>query len=246
MATLTGNKVKDSYQSLLKLSTAGATSTIKTVEDGLGVSTALKVSTDTVEVKNLKISTTPTVSSSELTVLVYDDATDEVKTRDLDASAFTGATAVFANPMFILRPSAAYTLTTSAATPTQAGVNNGSNASSHFVNDSSNTHFQTSSTTTGAVTVESAGLVKIDVNFILEITSGNTDIVVNIMEKPSGGSATTIQSITRSHADAGNTAIGFSIVRHADADTDLYYTINKSGGGGGLLTTSTFILTKLD
>lgn len=246
MATLTGNKVKDSYQSLLKLSTAGATSTIKTVEDGLGVSTALKVSTDTVEVNSLKISTTPTVSSSELTVLVYDDATDEVKTRELDVSAFGGSTSAFANPMFVLRPNGSYTLTGTAATPTQAAVSNGSNSSSHLVNDSSNNHFQTSSTTTGAVTVEAAGLVKIDVNFILEVTSSNTDIIIDVMEKPSGGSAATIQSITRGHADAGNTAIGFSLVRHADADTDLYYTIRNSGGGGAMVTTSTFILTKLD
>ena len=247
MATLTGNKVKESYQSLLKLSTAGATSTIKSVEDGLGVATALKVSTTTVEVNSLKISTTPTVSSSELTVLVYDDATDEVKTRDLNSSAFSGASIqTFANPMFVLRPNGVYNLTTSAATPTQAAVSNGSNSSSHLVNDSSNTHFQTSSTTTGAITVEAAGLVKIDVNFILEISSGNTDVVITVMEKPSGGSAATIQSITREHVSAGNTAIGFSVVRHAAADTDLYYTINKSGGAGGLLITSTFILTKLD
>lgn len=88
MATLTGNKVKDSYQSLLKLSSGGATSTIKTVEDGLGVETALKVSTDTVEVNSLKITTTPTTSSSENTVMVYDDATNEVKVRELNTSAF--------------------------------------------------------------------------------------------------------------------------------------------------------------
>jgi len=88
MATLTGNKVKDSYQSLLKLSSGGATTTLKTVEDGFGVSTALKVSTDTVEVNSLKITTTPTVSSSENTVMVYDDATNEVKVRELNTSAF--------------------------------------------------------------------------------------------------------------------------------------------------------------
>ena len=246
MATLTGNKVKDSYQSLLKLSTAGATSTIKTVEDGLGVGTALKLSTTAVEVNTLKITETPTVSSSELTVLVYDDASKEVKSRELDVSAFGGSASTFANPMFVLRPNGSYTLTGTAVTPTQAAVSNGSNSSSHLINDSSNNHFQTSLTTTGAVTVEAAGLVKIDVNFMLEVTSGNTSIIIDIMEKPSGGSAATIQSITRGHADAGNTAIGFSLVRHADADTDLYYTIRKSGGGGAMLTTSTFILTKLD
>ena len=81
---------------------------------------------------------------------------------------------------------------------------------------------------------------------MLEVTSGNTDIIIEVMEKPSGGSAAVIQSITRGHADAGNTAIGFSLVRHADADTDLYYTIRNSGGGAGMLITSTFTLTKLD
>ena len=79
MATLTGNKVKDSYQSLLKLSSGGSTSTIKTVQDGLGVSTGLKLSTTAVEVNTLKITETPTSSSSELTVLVYDDTTKEVR-----------------------------------------------------------------------------------------------------------------------------------------------------------------------
>ena len=246
MATLTGNKVKDSYQSLLKLSSGGSTSTIKAVEDGLGVSTGLKVSTTAVEVNTLKITETPTSSSSELTVLVYDDTTKEVKTRELSVSAFGGSSTVFANPMFVLRPSAAYTLTTSAATPAQSGVNNNSNASSHLLNDDSNTHLQTSSTTSNAVTVSVAGLVKIDINFILEVTATNTDIVVNVIEKPSGGSASTIQSITRGHAAAGNTAIGFSLVRHVAVGTDLYYTINRVGGGGALLTTSTFILTKLD
>lgn len=147
--------------------------------------------------------------------------------------------------MWVLRPLASYTLTASAATPTQAAINNNSNASSHEVNDTAN-HFQTSSTTTGAVTVQQAGLVKIDVNFILEVTSGNTDVIIDVTEKPSGGSAAIIQSVTRSHASTGNTAIGFSLVRHVDADTDLYYTIRNSGGGAAMVTTSTFILTKLD
>ena len=36
MATLTGNKVKDTYTSLLKLDTNGVTSSLKVVEDGAG------------------------------------------------------------------------------------------------------------------------------------------------------------------------------------------------------------------
>lgn len=245
MATLSGNKIKDTYTSLLKLDSNGATTTIKAVEDGAGTDTALSLSTDTVQVDKLKFTSAPNTDSSELTALLVDGSNNVVK-RELNALAFTGsATQVFANPMWVLRPNAAYTLTSSAATPTQSAVNNSSNTSSHEVNDSSN-HFQTSATTTGAVNVQQGGLVKIDVNFMLEVTSGNTDIIVDIMEKPSGGSAAIIQSITRSHASVGNTAIGFSLVRSVADATDLYYTVRNSGGGASLIITSTFILTKLN
>jgi hypothetical protein len=242
MATLAGQKIKDKYGNLLQAE-GGLSSTKKVVEDGSGNDSALKLSTTAVEVNGtLSFTSAPATDSSELTALLIDSNNDVVK-REFSSSAFTGQ--VFSNPMWVLRPSATYTLTASAATPTQAAVSNGSNTSSHEVNDADN-HFQTSSTTTGAVTVQQSGLVKIDVNFMLEITSGNTDIIVDVMEKPSGGSAAIIQSITRAHASTGNTAIGFSLVRHAEADTDLYYTVRNSGGGASILVTSTFILTKLD
>ena len=245
MATLSGNKVKDTYTSLLKLDSNGVTSSLKVVEDGAGTDSALKLSTDTVEVDGtLSFTAAPATDSSELTALLVDGSNNVVK-RELDASAFTQTTVVFANPMWVLRPNAAYTLTSSAATPTQSAVNNSSNTSSHEVNDSSN-HFQTSATTTGAVNVQQGGLVKIDINFMLEVTSSNTDVIVDIMEKPSGGSAAIIQSITRGHASAGNTAIGFSLVRSVADATDLYYTVRNSGGGASLIITSTFILTKLN
>lgn len=243
MSTLAGQKIKDKYGNLLQVE-GGVTTTLKDVEDGTGNPTALSVSSLAVRVDALSFTSAPATSESELTALFVDGSNNVVK-RELDASAFSLSTVTFANPMWVLRPSASYTLTASASTPTQAGVSNGSNASSHEVNDTAN-HFQTSSTTTGAVTVQQAGLVKIDVNFILEVTSGNTDIIIDVTEKPSGGSAAIIQSITRAHAGAGNTAIGFSLVRHVAANTDLYYTIRNSGGGAAMLTTSTFILTKLD
>ena len=295
MATLSGNKVKDTYTSLLKLESNGVTSTLKTVEDGAGVDSALKLSTTEVEVAALSFGSAPTASASELTALLV-DGTNNVVTRELDSTAFdTAATAafktiavsgqgnvvadsatdtltlaagsnitlttnastdtvtiastssVFGNPMFILRPSASYSLTTTAAIPTQAAVNNNSNTASHLVNDDSNVHLQTSSTTTGAMTIERNGLIRIDVNFMLEVTSSNTDITIDVKEKPSGGSAATIQSIVRSKAASGNMAIGFSLFRHAADDTDIYYEISRnSSGGASLLTSSTFAVTKLD
>lgn len=247
MGTLSGNQIKDTYESLLKLESNGATSTLKTVEDGAGVDTALKLATDKVEVSALSFTTAPSNAGSELTALLI-DGSNNVVTRELDTSAFSSSSSqFFANPMFVLRPNGSYTLTTTPTTPTQAGVNNGSNSSSHLVNDSSNTHLATSSTTTGAVTIEREGLISIEVSFMLEITSANTDVKIDVKEKPSGGSAASIQSITRTKAAAGNMAIGFTLIRHADADTDIYYEIYmNSGGGGALKTTSTFTVTKLD
>ena len=376
MATLTGNKVKDSYQSLLKLSSGGATSTIKTVEDGLGVETALKVGTDTVEVKSLKITNTPTVSSSENTVMVYDDATNEVKVRELNTSAFQsinsfsniavsgqttvvadsgtdtltlvagsgmtittddttdtvtfsstgsttlssltdtsissvapgdllayngtdwvndstprtvafvdntnavnfatpnasgnilfeagnnmsitysgntvsfaasgGSTQTYANPMFILRPQSIYSLTGTLASPTITGVNNNSNSSSYLINDSSNSHFQTSAVTLNAMTVVSEGLINIDVSFYFEVSTTNTTVEIALYEKPSGGSETLVQSISRDKVNTGISVVGFGLVRHVAADTDVYFKLRVTAGSAGLLTSSTFSVTKLD
>ena len=245
MSTLAGQKVKDKYGNLLHVE-GGLTGTLKTVEDGSGSTSPLKLSTSAVEVSALSFDTDPTTDNAELTALLLDSNSNVVK-RELSNNAFSSVDITFSNPMFVLRPNGAYTLTTTATTPTQAGVNNGSNTSSHLVNDASNTHLQTSSTTTGAVTIERAGLIKIEVSFMLEITATNTDVKIDIKEKPSGGSASTIQNITRTKAATGNMAIGFSLIRHADADTDIYYEIYmNSGGGGSLLTTSTLSITKLD
>ena len=323
MATLSGNKVKDTYTSLLKLESNGITSTLKTVEDGAGADSALKLSTDTVEVNGtLSFTTAPSTDSAELTALLIDGSNNVVK-RELNTSAFgsaitsledlddvnltslaandrlfynatdgewqntstqpainikdadstdsvvtdssgrflfdegdnisitySGSTVafsanqVYANPMYVLRPSTSYTLTSSFATPTMATVDNGNKQNSHLVN--ANSQLSTSTTTTGAVTVEAAGLIKIDVNFFLEITEINFDVVIDIKSKPSGGSAVSLQQITREHDAAHNSAVSYTLVHHAAADEDIYYEIKKGSGTAALLTSSTFIVTKLD
>lgn len=248
MATLSGNKVKDTYTSLLKLETNGLSSSLKTIEDGAGVDSALKLSTDTVEIDGtLSFTSAPTTNSSELTALLVDGSNNVVK-RELNAVAFSGvATQFFANPMFVLRPNGSHTLTDTPATPTQAAVSNNSTTASYLFNDSGNVHLQTSSTTTGAVTIERNGAIKIEVNLILEITTANTDITISVYRKPSGGSAAVIQTIVRSKAATGNMAIGFSLFTHCADDEDIYYKVGKNNSGAGSLTTqSTFSITKLD
>lgn len=102
MATLTGQKVKDAYQSLLKLESGTLTSTTKVVEDGAGNDSPLKLSTTAVEVAGtLSISTAPSTSSSELTALFLDGTTNNIVTRELDASAFTSASVSATTPVII-------------------------------------------------------------------------------------------------------------------------------------------------
>lgn len=248
MATLSGNKVKDTYTSLLKLDSNGVTSSLKVVEDGAGTDSALKLSTDTVEVNGtLSFTSAPTTDNNEVTALFVDSNNNVVK-RGLGAAAFSAiATQVFANPMMIIRPSASYTLTDSIALPTLSTTIDNSNSASrsHEVNDSSS-HLQLSSDISGAVLVTRDGLCKIDVNLILEVTAANTDVTIEVKEL-TGGSQSVIQQIVRSKAAVGNMAIGFSLVYHAAQSQSLFFHIKKnSSGAASLLTTSTFIVTKLD
>lgn len=89
MATLSGQRVKDAYTSLLKLESGTATSTAKVIEDGAGNDTALKLSTVKVEVNGtLGFSSAPTTGSTEVTALFLDASNNIVK-RNLGTAAFT-------------------------------------------------------------------------------------------------------------------------------------------------------------
>lgn len=102
MATLTGQKVKDSYQSLLKLDSGTLTTSNKVVEDGAGNDSALSLSTTDVQVNGtLNFGTTPASSSTELSVLLVDGSTGDVVTRELDSSAFSGGSVSVASPIVL-------------------------------------------------------------------------------------------------------------------------------------------------
>ena len=249
MGTLSGNKVKDTYTSILKLESNGVTSTLKTIEDGAGTDSAIQLSTDTLKVNGtmevngtMTFSSAPTASTTELTGLFIDGSNNIVR-RDLDSSAFTsGSAQTFANPMLILRPSAQYTLTTTASFPSIAGLGNDDASRSHEVNDA-NEHLQIGSDPTGSAQVQRAGLVRIEVNFFLTLAN-NTDVTVSLW-KVVGGSQSQIQSITRS--GTGNMGIGFSLITHAPEDSYYFYKISRDSSGSGTLETlSTFSVTKLD
>jgi hypothetical protein len=89
MGTLSGQRVKDAYPSLLKLESGTATSTTKVIEDGAGNDTALKLSTTKVEVNGtLGFTSAPTTGSTEVTALFLDASNNVIK-RNLGTAAFT-------------------------------------------------------------------------------------------------------------------------------------------------------------
>lgn len=239
MATLTGNKVKDSYQSLLKLSTGGSTSTIKTIEDGLGVGTALKLSTTAVEVNTLKITETPTTSSSELTVLVYDDATKEVKSREISASAFntdgtyeeTFIGYSLADQLLEGAQSAAVVLATPDNTDEQSSYHLGNAPAKLFLEDPGTSYIQNIS--------GSQQVVFIDMSAAVVSANANKDITFTL-SRWDGTSWSTIQSFRYETVSSVPEGVSFWGMAILEDDERLRVDIYSVAGGVTLKAGSLF------
>lgn len=96
MASLTGTKIKDTYDKLLKLETSQLSASEQVVEDGAGNNSALKLSTDTLETTGeLKISGTPSTSTSITKALML-STSGVVVTRDLNTNPI-GTASITAN-----------------------------------------------------------------------------------------------------------------------------------------------------
>jgi hypothetical protein len=89
MGTLSGQRVKDAFGSLLKMESGTATSTTKIIEDGAGNDTALKLSTVKLEVNGtLGFTSAPSTGSTEVEALFLDASNNVIK-RNLGSAAFT-------------------------------------------------------------------------------------------------------------------------------------------------------------
>jgi len=245
MATLSGSKVKETFAALLKLETNDVTSTLKTVEDGAGNNTALKLSTDLVGVAGLAFTSSPSISPSETTAMFL-DGSNNVVVRELGAGAFAAANTSTQPEVYVQRIENGYSVTTSSSTPTMATVDNTNNLKSHHVNND-NPDFEISNSTTGAIKVTQGGLVRVDLSLFFEVTSTNTDITIILKEKDTASQVTVVNSSTRSKASTGNMSAAYSFVRYVTDNTDIYYEVSiNSGGGASMLTPSIMSLTKLN
>jgi|TARA_R110000787_G_scaffold182422_1_gene294405 hypothetical protein len=99
MASLSGTKIKDSFNILLKMATSTLSGTKQSVQDGDGNNSALKLSTSDVEVAGaLSIVPQPATTSTELTALLI-ATSGTVVTRELDTSAFGSASITANSPL---------------------------------------------------------------------------------------------------------------------------------------------------
>jgi len=235
MATLTGNKVKDTYQSLLKLETGTASSTYKVVEDGQGNDTGLKISTTGIEVSTLKFTADPSTSASELTALVYDGTTKTVKVRDLSASAFSGG---LSSAILVGRVSTDFTIETNYSEPVLAAVDNGNADNSYQFGPTGDLQINPDS---GTITVNTAGVYRVNFSAHTVTTNANRTITFKLLKD-----ATTLLEVVRPKSATGSHMDSFEYVEFFEAGMVIKMSYTASGTGVTLKAKSMFELERVE
>lgn len=243
MATLSGNKVKDTYSSLLKLDSNSVTSTIKTVEDGSGTSTALKLSTDTVQVDALKFTSAPTASTTELTAL-FVDGNNNVVSRDLASSAFSASSGVF-EETFVGTNSSAHSLANANDTDIVAfstPTNTVDSTSFHFGAAPAKLELDA---TNGEYIENIHGsdlVIMVDMSATLEVSTQNSNITYTL-QKWNGSSWITVKAVTRYKSNTGSQIDSFWGMFMLGDGERLRIQISTTTGGVALSASSQFKFT---
>jgi hypothetical protein len=201
MSTLAGQKIKDKYGNLLQVE-GGVTTTTKTVEDGTGNTTALKLSSTEVEIAGTQSYTSaPTTDNSETTGL-FINASNEVVKRELTATAFTTDVAPYPESVigYVDIP---LTLSGTAQTITFAAADNSSeNSSYHFGQAPADFGFTPA---TGIIENRSTEPfpIRVSITTALEVTSNNTVIQYTLQRATGAGAFSTVKTVTRDKAAIG-------------------------------------------
>ena len=274
MADLGALKPKDTYQQLLTLESNEISGSLKKVQDGAGADTSLELSTNVAKVDGnlevtgtstltgavnvqgtsdfdgnvnmdgtLTLSTMPTEDTSETTALVI-DANGLVKRNEIQTIASLG---VLLPPTLVMRAdvSGGFNLTDSYQVPNAKDILNTSTNRSYEI-DALNQLSLSVVNSEGKVAVASSGVVRLDINLILNVTSSSTNIDVILRTDDDLGNTTDHQQINRTHiSNNTKTAIGFSYFMHMTEGHKVYYAVKDSSGSANLLADSTFTVTKL-
>ena len=205
MATLSGNQIKDTYASVLKLSSNGATTSVKIVEDGDGVSTALGLSTDTVRVDSLLFSTAPSTDATELTGLFLNSSNTVVK-RELNEVAFTGA-ADSAQEVVMGVMEADLTLTGSYQTLVYANVDNANEALSYHMGLAPASFTFTNASGYVENRTEADMVVRVSISSTIDVTSQPAGVQYKLQRF--NGTWNDVKEVVRDKASTGTTIDSF-------------------------------------
>ena len=207
MATLSGNKIKDTYTSLLKLDSNGATTTIKAVEDGAGTDTALSLSTDTVQVDKLKFTASPDTAASELTGL-FINGNNEVVKRELTTTAFATNVAPLQEVVVGVTEADIILNGTFQTIAYAAADNVTENTSYHFGNAPADFSFAPAS---GTIENRSgvAFPVRISITSTINVASNNSEITYKLQRNTGGGAFSDVKTVTRYKSITGVQADSF-------------------------------------
>lgn len=207
MATLSGNKIKDTYTSLLKLNSNGVTSTVKVIEDGAGTASALGLSTNEVQVEKLSFSTTPATDSNELTAL-FVDGNNEVVKREITATAFQTNVAPLQEVVLGVTETDIILNGTFQTVAYAAANNNTESTSYHFGNSPADLTFTPAN---GTIENRSGAAfpVRVSITSTINVGSPNSEITYKLQRNTGGGAFSDVKTITRYKSIAGVQADSF-------------------------------------
>ena len=199
MSTLAGQKIKDKYGNLLQVE-SGVTTTTKTVEDGTGNTTALKLSSTEVEIAGTQSYTSaPTTDNSETTGL-FINASNEVVKRELTATAFTTDVAPYPESVIGYVDTPIVLAGTGQTIAFNPADNSTENSSYHFGQAPADFSFNPAAGTfenrTGA-----AFPVRVSITAVLEVT--NAVIQYELQRATGAGAFATIKTVVRDKSASG-------------------------------------------
>jgi len=232
MSTLAGQAIKDKYGNLLQVE-GGVTSTLKTVEDGTGTTSALKVSSTNVEVDGtLSYGTVPSTDNTEATALLINGSNEVVK-RELGTGAFTSNIAPL-QEVVVGVTEADLTLTTTFQTVVFTEPNNTTeNTSYHFGNTPAELRFTAADGTIESIAGE-AFPVRVSITSAIEVTNP-ASIEYKIQRNTAGGSWSDIKTVIRDKGSSGaNQADSFWGMFILGAEQGIRIQIRVSSGAATL------------
>jgi hypothetical protein len=224
MSTLSGTKIKDKFGNLLHVE-GGLTSSTKNVEDGTGDASALKLSTTEVEINGTQSFTAaPATDNSELTALLVNGSNEVVK-RELTTNAFSNDPIV---PSRIIARQELDRSLTAGGPASQMGfapIDNSNPSGSYQMGSTAPYTFAT-----GSITVDEAGVYRIDISFQFDaISVSSTNVTTTVLVN-----GVAVATALRSKSSTGLGMVSFYYAKYLAA-ADVITVTNLSSAGNIVL-----------